>query len=247
MISYASEDERDAAEVTDRLLSAGYGVWLDKYCLLAGQHWESEIRAAFAHVDALVFLISRHSTTKTGFVQKELRLALDAADERPDGRDFLIPLRVDDAAVPDKLARRHHLDMRDQSWFRRLQSSVDRCAADPAAELRGDRPTVEIMHVDFGGEADMLTIDYVLRSSGPAALLELGASLVGADGKDYFSVADDRRLRVSAGTAAYRRFLDLSSLPRPGEYRLVVSAWHESIARGTRLATGYGGEPLILS
>ncbi|MCO8269984.1 toll/interleukin-1 receptor domain-containing protein [Actinoplanes sp. TRM 88003] len=37
LISYASQDEKAAAEVADQLLSAGHGVWLDKYCLLAGQ------------------------------------------------------------------------------------------------------------------------------------------------------------------------------------------------------------------
>ena len=42
-------------------------------------------------------------------VQKEIRIALDAADEMPEGRIFIIPLRLEPCRVPDRLA---HLQ-----WF----------------------------------------------------------------------------------------------------------------------------------
>jgi len=39
--------------------------------------------------------------TKQGFVQKEIRFALDIADEHPPGRIFIIPVRLVDCDVPD--------------------------------------------------------------------------------------------------------------------------------------------------
>jgi hypothetical protein len=38
--------------------------------------------------------------TKTGFVQKEIKIAPDAADEQPEGRIYIIPVRLEDCDVP---------------------------------------------------------------------------------------------------------------------------------------------------
>jgi hypothetical protein len=43
--------------------------------------------------------------TKQGFVQKEIRFALDIADENPPGRIFIIPVRLVDCDVPDCLKK----------------------------------------------------------------------------------------------------------------------------------------------
>ena len=45
------------------------------------------------------------TVTKQGFVQKEIRFALDIADEHPPGRIFIIPVRLVDCDVPDRLKK----------------------------------------------------------------------------------------------------------------------------------------------
>src|SRR5262249_52098100 len=40
-----------------------------------------------------------------GFVQKEIRLALDAADEQPEEAIFIIPLKLEQCEVPERLTR----------------------------------------------------------------------------------------------------------------------------------------------
>jgi cold shock CspA family protein len=68
---------------------------LDKTNLLPGQDWEKTIRAAIANSDYFLALLSSHSVSKRGFVQKELRRALEVAEEFPEDKIFVIPVRLD--------------------------------------------------------------------------------------------------------------------------------------------------------
>ena len=45
-----------------------------------------------------------------GFFHKELKLALDAAAEKPDGTLFIIPIRLDACDVPERLQSYQNVD-----------------------------------------------------------------------------------------------------------------------------------------
>ena len=62
---------------------------------------ESVPGPARAEADVVIVCLSDHSITKQGFVQKEIRFALDIADEHPPGRIFIIPVRLVDCDVPE--------------------------------------------------------------------------------------------------------------------------------------------------
>ncbi len=49
--------------------------------------------------------MSPSSITKEGYIQKEIRLVLDVADEKPDGRVFIIPACLGPCEVPERLSR----------------------------------------------------------------------------------------------------------------------------------------------
>ena len=53
--------------------------------------------------DAVVVCLSKSSITREGFVQAELRYALDVAEEKPEGTIYLIPLLFEDCEVPERL------------------------------------------------------------------------------------------------------------------------------------------------
>ncbi len=57
------------------LKAAGFETWFDKDNLLAGQDWRKVIEREIARARLLLVCISSHSVDKTGFVQKEMRLA----------------------------------------------------------------------------------------------------------------------------------------------------------------------------
>lgn len=130
-VSYAREDVTAAREVTDSLASRGHDVWLDERRLLPGQDWDLEVRRAIRASDAVLVLLSDRSTNKVGYVQKEIRAVLDAADERPDGRVFILPIRLDEAAVPDRLGRLHYIDMVNQRWLAMVEASLDLVRRNP--------------------------------------------------------------------------------------------------------------------
>jgi hypothetical protein len=76
---------------------------MDKKNLLPGQDWKTEIEKAIRGSDIFLACLSNHSVNKTGFVQAELKRALDVADLMPEGKIFIIPVRLDDCPVPYKL------------------------------------------------------------------------------------------------------------------------------------------------
>jgi hypothetical protein len=48
-------------------------------------------------------VLSHASVNKEGYVNKEVSIALDLADEKPDGTIFLIPARLEECPVQDRL------------------------------------------------------------------------------------------------------------------------------------------------
>ncbi len=70
--------------------------WLDEENLLPGQDWDLEITKATRDADAIIICLSSVSVKKEGYVNKEIRHALDIAQEKPEGAIYVIPLRLDD-------------------------------------------------------------------------------------------------------------------------------------------------------
>ncbi|WP_170179539.1 TIR domain-containing protein [Solirubrobacter pauli] len=125
-LCHASED-KPTVEAWEPLLDArGYDVWLDSTRLLPGDDWELEIRRAVWRADIVLVAMSSRSTSKVGFVQREIRLVLEAADERPEGTSFVIPVRLDDSPVPMRLERWQWIDARQSDWLDRIDAAVQK-------------------------------------------------------------------------------------------------------------------------
>lgn len=107
-----------------QLRAEGIEPWLDEENLLPGQDWEREIACAVREADAVLVCLSPASVTRTGFVQKEIKYALDVADQQPEGAIFLIPLKLEECAVPARLSRWHWVNYFDQRGFERLMLAL---------------------------------------------------------------------------------------------------------------------------
>lgn len=111
-ISYAHEDIEAARRLTNDLKRSGLKVWLDKESLLPGQKWEIALRAAIKDSRYFVPLISSTSVKKKGYVQRELKLALDTLEEFPESQTYIIPARLDDCEPSHhRLKELHWVDM----------------------------------------------------------------------------------------------------------------------------------------
>jgi hypothetical protein len=120
-----------------QLLADGIDPWLDEENLLPGQDWALEITKALRASDLIIVCLSRGSVTKEGFIQKEIRQALDVADEKPEETIFLIPLRLEQCEVPERLRKWQWVDLFEKDGYQRLLRSLDsRASAVHAKNLR---------------------------------------------------------------------------------------------------------------
>jgi hypothetical protein len=111
-ICYAREDQNAAVRLFGDLRKAGLNPWIDIESLLPGQRWDITIRQAIRESRYFLALLSSESVKKRGFLQKEIREALNISDEFPEKYIFLIPVRLDDCDPPyQKLREFQWVDM----------------------------------------------------------------------------------------------------------------------------------------
>jgi|GEM_PF-5977947 len=104
-ISYAKEDKARVMEIYHLLQAEGFKPWIDAEDLVAGQDWDMEIRKAIKGAKLFLVMLSHSAVSKTGYFQKEIREALDAADSLPEGSVFIVPIKLDECAVPERVGR----------------------------------------------------------------------------------------------------------------------------------------------
>ncbi len=95
-------------------------MWFDEESLTPGSDWALEIEKAVHQADRVLLCFSQKSVRKKGFVQKEIKSALDVAAEYPEGAVFLIPVRLEDCQVPNSLKRLHRIDLFGDRGYDRL-------------------------------------------------------------------------------------------------------------------------------
>ena len=107
-LCHASDDKAHVREAYHRLRATeGFEPWLDEEDLLPGQEWVREIPRALQPSDCILIFLSRTSVAKLGYVQREMKMALDAWEELPEGTIHTIPVRLDDCDVPKQFRRYH--------------------------------------------------------------------------------------------------------------------------------------------
>jgi SIR2-like domain/TIR domain len=111
-ISYAREDSAEAERLYRDLKNAGAKPWIDKEEIRAGENWDLALSKAIKNNRYFIPLFSSRSVDKIGYVNKELRYALEALDHYPEKSIFMIPVRLDDCEIPfEKLKKIHNADL----------------------------------------------------------------------------------------------------------------------------------------
>jgi hypothetical protein len=123
-LCHASQDRDTVRALHHRLRRDGIPAWLDAVDLLPGQEWDREIRRIIRASSAVLVCLSTTVVDKRGYVQKEIRHALDIADEQPDGALFLIPVRLEPCDVPYRLQAWQWVDLFAAQGYQRLLSSL---------------------------------------------------------------------------------------------------------------------------
>jgi hypothetical protein len=123
-LCHSSGDKAYVRKLWGRLLSAGFQAWLDEVDLIGGQDWDAEINKAVRTSDIVVVCLSLSSIDKEGYVQKEIKFALDVADEKPEGMIYIIPARIEQCDIPGRLAKYHRIDLFEPDGFEKLGRAI---------------------------------------------------------------------------------------------------------------------------
>jgi len=123
-VSYARPDLEGAKAIVDLLSHAGFHTWFDKKDLKGGQDWEYEIRRQIGAASLVLICLSTNTVDRKGFFHKEMRYAVDEALKLPKGKVYIMPVRLNDCAIPDDLRQWHALELFAPSASRHLLSSI---------------------------------------------------------------------------------------------------------------------------
>lgn len=123
-LCHASQDKPAVRKLYADLRKDTFDPWLDEENLVPGQDWELEIRKAVRGCDAVVVCLSNSSVSKEGYLQRELRFALDVAEEKPEGTIFVVPLKLEECGIPDRLARLHWVSWTDPAGYEKLKLAL---------------------------------------------------------------------------------------------------------------------------
>jgi hypothetical protein len=138
-LCHCSEDKPAVREIDRRLKTDGFQPWLDEDDILPARMWDREIKQGLRSSHAVVVCLSKTFARKEGYVQKELRFAIDLADEKVDHAVFLIPVRLEECEIPASLAKLHVIDWfkpdGHERLFRVLSERARQVGIEPAAKV----------------------------------------------------------------------------------------------------------------
>jgi hypothetical protein len=123
-LCHASTDKEPARILYHVLDVDGLEPWLDEKRLVPGQDWQLEIKKAVTTSHIVIVILSKHAVAKTGFVQKEIRYALDVAEEQPESTIFIIPLRLEPCDVPKRLSQWQWVDLFERNGIDHLMKAI---------------------------------------------------------------------------------------------------------------------------
>lgn len=123
-LSYAHEDRSRVEKVYDSLRAEGFNPWMDTRDIRAGDKWSNVILKSLRESDFIIIFVSKNSVSKRGFIQAEIRSALNVFSEIPSGQIFLIPIRLDDSNVPTNLSHIHYVDLFEKGGWKKLVHSL---------------------------------------------------------------------------------------------------------------------------
>ena len=226
-LCHASGDKPTVRDLYHRLRAAGFDPWLDEEKLLPGQDWQLEIPQAVRSSDAVVICLSRRAVTKAGYVQKEIRYALDVADEQPEGAIFLIPLRLEECEVPQRLRRWQWVDFFQEQGYERLLRA-----------LRARAESLGLLASTFEPEMVLVPAGEFLMGSDPATD---GHAYDNEQPQDTLHLPGFYIARVPVTNAQYAPFVQ-ATFRTPGHWEggepprgkadhpVVNVSWHDAVA-----------------
>ena len=97
---------------------------MDAKDILPGEKWSSSIRKAVQRSDFFLACLSKNSVGKRGWIQREIKGALDIWQEKLDSDIYLIPVRLEDCEAPESLSGFQWVDLFEEDGWTRLVKAI---------------------------------------------------------------------------------------------------------------------------
>lgn len=123
-LSCASVDIPKVRQLYQRLQKEGFNLWLDKEDLFPGQDWRREVDKAINRSDIALFCFSPTSARPGSVIQREVRYALDLADEQAEGAIFIIPIMLEECDLPGRLQNVQSISLSRENGYERLLKAL---------------------------------------------------------------------------------------------------------------------------
>jgi hypothetical protein len=182
-ISYAQEDIEAAQRLYHHLKDSGLEPWLDRFELLPGQRWKPAIKDAIQNSRYFIALFSSNSVEARGYVQKQLKEALDILDEFPSEDIFIIPARLDDCKVSEEKVNELYMVDLFRDWgsgIEKILKAMNVNRENPPAPKDG-KSTINLYGVYWNSLLTLIDQQKCVPFIGPNAY-----SFVGEDGQPWF-------------------------------------------------------------
>ncbi|NLI71215.1 MAG: TIR domain-containing protein [Bacteroidales bacterium] len=124
-ISYAKEDFAYAEKLYNYLEENDFKPWIDKKGILPGQNWDFVIKKALREANYIILLLSDTSVQKRGYVQREFKTALDYVEEKLEDDIYIIPLKINNCEIPEKLSRFQWIEYEPLTSFELILRSLN--------------------------------------------------------------------------------------------------------------------------
>src|SRR5262249_23280577 len=72
----------------------------------------------------ILIFFSQNSVAKRGYVQREMKLALDTWEEVPEGQIHTIPIRLDPCQIPERFSKFQWVDLFREGGFQRMVRAI---------------------------------------------------------------------------------------------------------------------------
>lgn len=189
-LSYAHADGDGVGRIYQHLKERGHKPWLDREDILGGEEWELAIRTGIRESDLFLLCLSPHSLVRRGVLQKEIKIALDVAEEKLDTDIFLIPVWIQVGTplpkeeMPERLSRLQWINLPEADGWQKLLRSIDHQSRRLGRDL-GSPPlaTTDTLTADRGAssvDVDQLVgrLRMALQASDPAEVEATVASIL---------------------------------------------------------------------